>query len=233
VSEYHKTGEVSEAFIRDIAEWLHRDVDSSAAEESIPRLLAELHERTSSPLNRTDAARQLGYGSRQTFDSRLVKLVKTFGGVWCHQIDDAGRRVAGAQTKLYLSDPIMAWLAPRLLAGNPSPDYTRLTESAIAVAQAAAVDSVQPGRWTAEEAIGYRRGGSGTEVDLAPVPLPSAAGQMMSTPIEAKWVSRNWRSEARTMQAAYGYGVLATKNVTDTKAGVWALPAPLVALLLN
>jgi hypothetical protein len=56
---------------------------------------------------------------------------------------------------------------------------------------------------------------------------------MMTTPVEAKWVSHNWRREARTMESMFGNGVLATKNITDTRTAVWALPAPLVALLLN
>ena len=48
-----------------------------------------------------------------------------------------------------------------------------------------------------------------------------------------KWVSRGWRPEARHMETYYDGGVLATKNITDMTHPAWALPAPLVALLLG
>lgn len=233
VSEYHHGGQVSDAFLTDLEEWLHRDVDSAAPEESIPKLLSELHARSSSPLNRTKTAAELGYGSRQTFDLRLNKLVRTFGAIWCHQVNDDGRHVPGAQAKLYLTDPIMASIGPRLRAGLRAPDMTCLTESALAVALAAVVETYQSGRWAADDAIGYARTGTGLEIDLAPVPLPSPGGDMRTTPIEAKWVTRGWRQEARPIEAKYGRGIVATKNITSTKDVSWALPAPLVALLLQ
>jgi hypothetical protein len=233
VSEYHRDGFVSDAFLTDIEAWLHRDVDRNAPEESIPQLLAELHRCTGAPLNRTRVARGLGYPNRQAFDLRLVKLVRTFAALWCHQVREDGHRVAGAQAKLYLSDPIMAWLPTRLRSGVPDPDMTRLTESALAVGLAARVESLQPGRWAADEAIGYRRTGGNVEVDLAPAPLPTPAGDRMSTPIEVKWVSHGWRPEVRGLEREFGGGIVATKNLTDTSHPSWALPAPLVALLLE
>jgi len=174
VSEYHHTGQVSDAFLSDLEERLHRDVDRTAPEESIPRLLAELHARSGSPLSRVRVAGELGYGSRQTFDLRLNKLVRTFGAIWCHQVTEEGRRIQGAQAKLYLTDPIMAWLGPRLRAGLTTPDMTRLTEAAIAVALATVVEATQTGRWVSGDAIGYTKTGGGLEIDLAPVPLPSS-----------------------------------------------------------
>ncbi len=233
VSEYHSTGAVSDAFLTDIEQWLHRDVDRNAPEESIPQLLAGLHGRSGTPINRTRTATDLGYPSRQAFDLRLVKLVRTFGAIWCHQVDATAHRVAGAQAKLYLSDPIMAWLGPRLRAGLPTPDLTKLAESTLAVAFAAAVEARQPGRWATDEAVGYFRTGGGAEVDFAPLPLPTASGDLFSTPIEAKWVTHGWRSEARAIENAFGRGIVATKNITDTGHRSWALPIPLLTLLLG
>lgn len=135
--------------------------------------------------------------------------------------------------KLYLTDPVMAWLGPRLRAGLPAPDTTRLTESTLAMALAAAVENRQQGRWATDEAIGFHRTRSGSEIDLAPVPLPTPSGDRFSTPIEVKWVSRGWRREARSIETYYKCGVLATKNIIDTTHQAWALPAPLVALLLG
>jgi len=212
---------------------VHRDVDRGAPEESIPTLLAALHARSGAPLNRAKTATDLGYQSRQTFDLRLVKLVRTFGAIWCHQVGLAGRRVVGAQAKLYLSDPIMAWLGPRLRAGLPAPDATRLTESSLAAALALAVEARQPDRWTTDETIGYTRARGGGEVDFAPAALPSPGGDVRTPPIEVKWVSHGWRAEVRPLDTTFGRGIVATKNVTDTTGPVWALPAPLRALLLG
>jgi hypothetical protein len=85
----------------------------------------------------------------------------------------------------------------------------------------------------AGDAIGYVRTGSGNEVDLGPIHLPSAGGSRLSVPIEAKWVDANWRSEARVIEQKYGAGVVATKSVLDLTHKTWAVPAPLLALLLG
>lgn len=54
----------------------------------------------------------------------------------------------------------------------------------------------------------------------------------MSTPIEGKWVDDGWRAEAKVLTNKYGLGVLATKSILNLDYDVWAVPAPLVALLL-
>lgn len=122
---------MGEAFLRDLAAWLHRDVDPEAGEDSVPRLLSALQARGASPLNRRSLAEDLGYGSRQTADLRLTRLVHTYAAIWCHRVDERGRRVAGAQSKLYLCDPLLASLPARLREGLPPADFTRLSEAAL------------------------------------------------------------------------------------------------------
>lgn len=233
VAEHHKTGEIGEAFLRDLAAWLHRDVDSDGREDSVPRLLSALQARCASPLNRRALTEELGYGSRQTADLRLARLVHAYAAIWCHQIDRSGNRVRGAQSKLYLSDPLLASLPARLRAGLPPPDFTHLTEAALAVALARTIDALEPGRWQADDSVGYTRTRAGKEIDLAPIPVPSAAETKWTVPIEAKWVSSGWRAEARVVEGAFHAGVLATRTVLDTTKPAWALPAPVVALLLE
>lgn len=233
VAEHAKDGLVSQSFIEDLAAWLHQDVDRDASPDSIARLLAELQQRSTSPLNRKGTAEALGYPSAQTFDVRLNRLVHSFAGLWCHQITDTGSRVAGSQSKLYLTDPLLAWLGHRLRAGLPEPTMPALTEMALSTALAVAIDGGEPGRWMSGDTIGYVRTGAGNEVDLGPVPMPAGGPVQRTTPIEAKWVSQGWRSEARVVEGKYGRGVLATKNITDTEAPAWAIPAPVVALMLN
>lgn len=233
VAEHTRTGAVSTAFLEDLEAWLHRDVDRDGPMDSIPRLLGELHARSTAPLNRAAVASELNYASRQAFDLRLNRLVRNFAAVWCHQISENGTRVSGAQSKLYLVDPLLSWLGHQLRAGTPAPDMTALTEAALAVHLAVAIDERQPGRWVSGDTIGYVRTGSGNEIDFGPVAVPTAAGTAYTTPLEAKWVTQRWRSEARVAENRFGRGVLATKNVTSFAHPAWAIPAPTVALLLG
>lgn len=233
VAEHHRTGEVGESFLRDLAAWLHRDVDPEAGEDSVPRLLSALEGRCASPLNRRALAEDLGYGSRQTADLRLTRLVGTYAAIWCHQVDEHGHRVAGAQSKLYLCDPLLAWLAPRLRAGLPRPDFSRLTETCIGVALARVIDDLEPGRWENDDSIGYLRTGGGKEIDFARVAVPSPSGPVRTVPIESKWVSSGWRAEARVIEGKFSAGVVATRTVLASSNPAWALPAPVLALLLE
>jgi uncharacterized protein len=233
VGEHHRDGLVSEAFVGDLVAWLHRDVDPDEPADSVALLLAELTRRSTSPLNRTDTAQILGYPNRQSFDRRLARLVDSFAALWCHQINDTGSRIPGSQSKLYLSDPLLAWLGSRVRAGLRSPDFTQLTENAIGAAMARAIDNLQPGRWHNKDTIGYLRTTNGKEVDLAPCPVPTTAGRALTTPVECKWVTQGWQGEAKVIEGRYNHGIIATRNIVDHNRTVWAMPAPLLALLLG
>jgi predicted AAA+ superfamily ATPase len=233
VAEHHRSGEVGDAFLADLAAWLHRDVDPDAGEDSVPKLLSEIERRCTSPLNRTGLATDLGYDRRDTLDRRLTRLVHSYAALWCHQRDDQGNRIAGSLSKLYLADPVLSWTGPRLRSGLPSPDFTRLTEAAIGTALARSVDWQEPERWATDDSIGYVRTTAGNEVDFAPVPLRSASGVVRTVPIEAKWVPSGWRPGAKVIEAKFKAGILATRNIVDLGYPAWAVPAPLLALLLD
>ncbi|MBW6455868.1 MAG: AAA family ATPase [Trueperaceae bacterium] len=233
VAEHHRDGQVSESFLADLSSWLHRDVDAEGPPDSVPLLLAELHRRSAAPLNRRATAATLGYPNPSAFERRLDRLTAAFATLWCPQVDERGRRVAGAQSKVYLADPVLAWLSPARRSGIPDPDMTVLSEAAVAVALARSVDRSDPGRWSTQDAIGYLKTTAGGEIDLAPVPFRTASGTARTTPIESKWVSARWRREARAIEARFAAGILATKDVLDFEHPAWALPAPLVALFLE
>ncbi|MEP7115202.1 MAG: hypothetical protein ABI862_18210 [Ilumatobacteraceae bacterium] len=233
VAEHERLGHVSQAFLEDIAAWLHRGIDPDSGEDSVPLLLHTLLERSTSPLNRNNAARVLGYPSRQTFDLRLNRLTRNFAGLWCHQVDEDGRRVDNAQSKYYLTDPLLGWLPTLSRAGIDDPDFTQLSEGAMAVSVARAVDNAEPGRWIANDSIGYLPTGENNKIDFAPVPIRAASGIASTTPLESKWVSGGWRREALSIENKFGCGVLATKDIIDISGRAWALPAPLVSLLLE
>lgn len=233
VFEVATLGAVTQGYLRDLEAWLIADLDEGETPDAVTLLLEAITSRAASPMNVTRTARELGYGSRNQFDRRLKRLVATFAAVECPQRDDRGAVVGGAQPKYYLSDPLLAWLPSRLRAGLAEPDLTTLTEMALGVSLATALDEVQEGRLAFGDTIGYLRTGSGQEVDLCPVPVPTPSGTRLTTPIESKWVTRSWRGESRTIESRYGRGVVATRNVLDLSTSVWAVPAPLVALLVG
>jgi predicted AAA+ superfamily ATPase len=233
VAEHTRTGAVSEAYLRDLESWLRIDVDPDAAAGSLPLLLDTLAARAASPLNVARTAVRLGYANAHVLGRRLDRLVGSFAGLWCRQRSETGAVVAGSQSKFYLTDPLLAWLPSRLRAGLVTPDMTTLTEMALGVALARAIDGLEEGRWVSDDTVGYARTGGGREIDLAPVPLPTPAGSRPSTPLEGKWVDTGWRREALVVENKYGAGVLATKSLLDTDHPAWAVPAPLVALLLG
>lgn len=232
VFEHSQHGEVSDLFLREIEAWLTADVDPASPQDSVALLMSELQERATSPLNIRGMAEALGL-SRSFLTTRLNRVVSTFAGLWSHQVDDSGRRVSGAQSKLYPIDPLLGWLGHRLRAGAPAPDYTRLTEAALAVTVARVIEENGSGRWLAGDTVGYARTAGGSEVDLAPVPIAGPTGAEMTPPIEVKWVAAGWRPAANALARRYGRGIVATKTATDVSGQVWALPAPALSLLLR
>ena len=114
---------------------------------------------------------------------------------------------------------------PQLLAG--------LSEIALGVSLARAIDGLEESRWVADDTIGYSRTSSGNEIDFSPVRVPTEEGSGLTIPIESKWVDDGWRREALVLEGRYGRGVMATKSILDLEHPSWAIPAPLVACLLG
>ncbi|MGH3565449.1 MAG: ATP-binding protein [Pseudonocardia sp.] len=233
VADHVAHGDVSDAFTFDLLSWLAGDVEHDRPVESVLELLVELHRRTGSPLNQAQTAEAL-HISRDRFRVRCHRMVSTFAAHWCPQGDEHGAAVPGSQSKLYLIDPLLARLPTLRDPALPAPDATRLTESSLARELAQATDRVHPDRFVEGRAIRYSRAGAGGEVDFAPVPIAVAGVRSRTVAVESKWVSRQWRGEALAVRRRFGGGVLATKDLVDIDdPEVWAVPAPMVALLLN
>ncbi|WP_402377697.1 AAA family ATPase [Isoptericola rhizosphaerae] len=231
VAEYVRNGAVSDAYLQDLQAWLHRDMDPESTPESVPLLLEALSERATSPLAVNPTAIIIGR-TRAALETRLTRMVSSHAVLRCPQRDDSGALVPRTQSKHYLTDPVLSWLPSRLRAGSKAPAMTSLTEQTIGVHLARAVDAHSEGRWLAGDTIGYVRTSNDREIDLSSISLPSDAGTVMTVPIESKWVSRGWKSEARVIVGKYQRGILATKSILDTSGEVWAVPAPLLAMAL-
>ncbi|WP_129666987.1 ATP-binding protein [Phytoactinopolyspora endophytica] len=231
VAEHHRLGGVSEDFLDELAAWLKTDIDPTAPAESVDLLLNQLVNDTASPVNARNTAEVLGIG-RDVFLRRVRRMQNTYAVLSCPRRRDS-HIVPGAQSKLYLTDPLLAQLPSRRRPGLGIPDMSRQSETALAVSLARAIDATRPGRWEDGDTVGYHRTNSGQEVDFAPIPIAVSEGTSQTVPIESKWVSQGWRREAQTLHTAYEEGILATKDITDLTGSVWAVPAPILAVALH
>jgi predicted AAA+ superfamily ATPase len=232
VAEHMRAGRVSESFCLDLRSWLSADVTADDPPDAVLRLLSEVGRRMTSPLHVSGLADALGLGRTAT-TTRINRLRSSVAALSCPQIGADGTPVAGSQSKLYLLDPLLSLLPQILEPGLDVADMTRQSEAALAAALARRIERLHPGRLLEGRAIGYGRTSGGREVDFAPMPIRVGGMTTSTTPLESKWVSSAWRREALVVENKYGRGVLATKDILDTTHPVWALPAPLVALLLG
>jgi hypothetical protein len=232
VGEFRRDGAVSAEFGTDLVAWLAPDVFPDDPPESVLHLLSVLGQRMSAPLNIRATAQELRMG-RERFTTRLNRLLTTFGAIDCPQVNGYGSPIAGAQSKLYLADPLIAGLPALVEEGLATPDMAVRTEAALAATLARAMEQAYPGRFMDGRAIGYARTGAGGEVDFAPMPIRIHGVARSTIPVESKWVSDGWRPGARAIEGKYGQGFVATKSVLDTSHPAWAFPVGALAMLLE
>ncbi len=226
IGDLLRTGDVTPGFVQDLWDVIRGDAirATSLGEADLLNLLARIADGISSPLNASAIGRDVGLGSHHAVNDRINDLAFAFQTWRCHRSDAHGRPSTSAQRKVYFVDPLIARLASRRHPAYQAPDVTKLSEQQIGLALARAAAGARADRFVAGEAVMYERTGTGREIDFV------GARQV---PIESKYVERNWKSDARTVAAAHGRGMLATRNVLDTDGDVWAVPACIVAWLLG
>lgn len=231
VAEGLRDGAVSEAFCRDLVDWLAPDVTPDDPQETVLGLLEALAMRMAAPLDVSNTGAEIGL-TRERLKTRLNRLVNAIAAFWCHQVDADGRRIKGSQSKLYLADPLLARLPHLLDHAYALPGTPLLSEAALGITIARAIEQLHEGRLLEGISVGYARTGSGNEIDFAPIPLRVGGSRTASIPLESKWVSVKWRSEALTMENTHAGGLLATKSILDVDGHpTWAVPAGIVALI--
>ncbi len=233
VAEYTRDGAVGRSFCRDLHAWLASDLTSGDQEDAVQRILAEITARLGSPFQLVKFGESVGLG-RTAAATRIARLKANVALITCQLVDDSGQPKPNSQPKQYLVDPILARLPLLLEPGFHAPDATKLTEMVLAITIARAIDAIHPGRLLEGRAVGFIRTSSGNEVDFAPVPIRVGGADTSTVPMESKWVNQGWRREALVIEGKYQRGIVATKDILDTEGHpVWAIPAPVVALLLG
>ncbi len=226
IADLLRFGDVTPSFEQDLWDVIRGEAfrATSLGDAELLALLARLADGLASPVNASALAREIGLGSHHAINDRLNDLAFAFQTWRCYRSDPRERPKTGAQRKVYFTDPLIARLPTGRVNAHPAPDVTRLAEQQVGLALARAAAGGRADLFVAGDAVMYERTATGAEIDFV------GATQV---PVESKYVERGWRRAARTIVAARGRGVLATRNVLDTEGPVWAVPACMLVWLLG
>ena len=194
-----------------------RSADWSRAQTR--RLLTLLEDGLCSPCNISSLVNQTGV-AHGTIKLRLSELREAFV-IWPCYREDRLRPKTGAQAKLYFSDPIYTQLA-----GSGATEFSRLSEQQLGLALLRAAERAAPGAHLDFEQVLHHRSRTGREIDFVG---PGFGGLA----IESKHVDGGWRRAAQTLKASPWRGVVATRSELDLSNEVAAVPAALLAWLLD
>jgi uncharacterized protein len=228
VEDFIRHGEVESALVGSLWDVIHgeaiRSVQFSAGQTQA--LLAQIAASLTTPLNFEGAARDLG-AAGATVARRVHDLAEAFILWPCHR-EGRGAPHLRARSKLYFTDPLLARLAHlRNPEAVSAPDPTKLSEQQIGLSLLRQREAVEPGSYPRFESVMYRRTATKGEIDFV-------GPWMGGVPFESKYVDGAWRREAQTAKAAYhGAAVLATRSVVERDGRAVAIPAPIVALMLE
>lgn len=188
-------------------------------------LLVRLTKNLTNPLNMSTVKEEIGVQSHETAASRVQALVYNYIAWPCHPRGNHNLPNLDAQSKYYFTDPLFAWIANARHNQAPQPDSSHLTEQQIGLALLRQLEIEHPGTYADFTSAMFAKT-STKEVDFV-------GDDVGPLGFEGKYVDDKWKSEAKTVRSQFNRGVLATRSVLDTSGSVWAVPASLVAWLLN
>jgi uncharacterized protein len=227
VSDQLKHGVVQPEFINSLWDVISGDALSGAgmSTAAAQALLVRLTKNLTSPLNMSKVKEEIGVQSHETAAGRVQALVYNYI-VWpCHPRGDHNLPNLAAQSKYYFTDPLFAWIPKARNAQSPEPEPSHLTEQQLGLALLRQLEIEKPGSYADFTSAMFAKT-STKEVDF----VGPNIGRLG---FEGKYVDDGWRNEAKTVRSQFGQGVLATRSVLDVSGPVWAMPASLVAWLLN
>jgi hypothetical protein len=185
--------------------------------------LRRLAKGLGSPANHAAIAQEIGT-SASTASRRIANLQEAFV-VWPAHQEHGLQPNLKAQAKLYFTDPIYT----RLTAGvipEPHLDLTVLSEQQLGMALVRNLEREQPGSYMEFDRVLYHRTPTRKEIDFVG---PEFGGMA----IESKYIDGRWRGEAQTLAASRWRGVIATRTQIDVTEDLAAVPAALLAFLLD
>lgn len=219
--------EISRWFLNGMWDVIHGDAlrSSGWSPAQTQALLEAISRSLASPFNAAHAARDLGSIHHDALDARLRALVENYI-VWPCAQNEGNRPKLRSRNKLYFVDPLHARLASQRKSSVMPPDFTQLTEQQIGGVLLRSLEAEEPGSLADYDVLLYQRTPARKEIDFTGAFL----GRL---PYEGKYTEGRWLRGAATAAAAYGRGVFATRNLTERKDDLLAVPAPFIALMLD
>lgn len=198
----------------------------SMSDRDVKALLERLVDGMGAPLNVAGISKSLNIGARNTVDSRIDRLCASFYA-WRAAATRNGVAVShAARSKLYFIDPLIARLPSLRDRSIGAPDLTFLSEQQLGVSLLRAIARSDELAVLDEAAVLVQRNPkSGSEIDFT--------GPLLPTPIESKYVSQKWRKKRRALEEHYGRGIVATRDALDCSGEIWAVPAGLLAWMID
>ncbi len=217
-------------FVDDVFSVVFRDAfaRSSLSETATAGLFSRVMTSMASPLNLTSAGRDVGVSHEVA--ARHVEYLEASYLAWrCPQkAENSWTARQRAQDKIYAIDPLIARLTHLRSVARPDIDPTVLVEMQLGVALRRAL-LPDGASWDADTPLFHTRTAARKEIDFVAEFMAGAA-------VEGKYTDTgNWRSQAATVASSPHLGVLATRTVLDTDdtAGPWAVPAAILAYLID
>lgn len=225
VSGWKTDREVPASFIDSLWHAIRGEIipDVMLTEVQTARLCAELALALTTPVSITAVANAIGI-TRDALATRWRHLERCYQ-IWPLYREDGMRPRLRARNKYYFSDPLLARIGARYAHMQP-PDLTMLNEQQIGLALLRNLgrrDHVHP---VAHDRMLFYRSRTNAEIDFVSPEFKTLA-------FESKYVDANWGRELQTIKASGWYGILATRSGIDRGPTAWALPSPVVALLLS
>jgi predicted AAA+ superfamily ATPase len=227
VDSFLRTGDASLGFVNGLWQIIKGDAVRRGAQLADPELIALMHRLTvslGSPLNASSIARDVGFSTHHRVQERVEDLCQAFLAWRCFKIRGELPSPAG-QWKVYFTDPLLAQLVSRRDGRYGQPDRSVVSEQQLGLILMRAMEREMPGSFVESGQVMYERTRGGAEIDFV--------GANLGVAFESKYVDDGWKREARTLEARYGRGVIVTRSVLDLEGPIWAVPAGIVAWLID
>lgn len=226
VAEYLRSGVVGPDLSETLFEVVHGDalLRSNLAPVQTNGILRGITRSLSSLLSVGSVAREVGV-AQSTATARLEDLRLNFLAYPVSREQGLGAK-PGSQAKWYFTDPQLARLASSRGAG-PAPGVMELAEQQLSLVLLQALERSSLGAALSHDQLFYYRSSTGAEIDFVAAAFDGVC-------FESKYTDGSWGRAFQTIEASpYKLGVVATRSGTEKHRAGWALPAPLLAVILG